>query len=58
MSEVIGRLNPATIRSITRQLAVVLGMASGTGRPRRPRANKYALYKTTKPNTSTSAQRF
>lgn len=35
IGQVIGRLDPATMRAITRQMAVVLGIGSGTGRPRR-----------------------
>jgi mRNA interferase MazF len=40
MGQVIGRLDLATMRSITRQMAVVLGIgaAADTGRPRRPRS--------------------
>jgi hypothetical protein len=32
---VIGRLDVATMRTITRQLAVMLGIGAGTGRSRR-----------------------
>jgi mRNA interferase MazF len=35
MGDVIGRLDLATMRAITRQLAVVLGIGSGSGRARR-----------------------
>jgi mRNA interferase MazF len=35
MGEVIGRLDVATMRTITRQLAVMLGIGAGTGRSRR-----------------------
>ena len=35
IGEVIGRLDLATMRAITRQMAVVLAIGSGTGRPRR-----------------------
>jgi mRNA-degrading endonuclease toxin of MazEF toxin-antitoxin module len=44
MGEAIGRLNLATMRSFTQQLAVMLGIGSGTDRVCRPRADKYALY--------------
>jgi mRNA interferase MazF len=35
IGQVIGRLDFATMRAITRQMAVVLGIGSGTDRPRR-----------------------
>jgi len=35
MGQAIGRLDAATTRAITRQMAVVLGIGTGTGRPRR-----------------------
>jgi mRNA interferase MazF len=35
MGEAIGCLDPATMRAITRQMAVVLGIGSGNGRARR-----------------------
>jgi mRNA interferase MazF len=35
MGPVIGHLDAATMRAITRQVAVVLGIGNGTGRPRR-----------------------
>ena len=34
MGAIIGRLDPAAMRAITRQMAVVLGIGSGSGRPR------------------------
>jgi mRNA interferase MazF len=37
MGEVIGRLDAATMRAITRQLAVVLGIGAGASRPRSSR---------------------
>jgi mRNA interferase MazF len=37
MGQTIGRLDMATMAAITRQMAVVLGIGSGTGRSRRPR---------------------
>jgi len=37
MGQAIGRLDVTTMRAITRQMAVVLGIGSGTGRPRRIR---------------------
>jgi mRNA interferase MazF len=36
MGQTIGRLDMAIMRVITRQMAVVLGIGSGSGRPRRP----------------------
>jgi len=36
IGQVIGHLDPGTMRAITRQLTIVLGIASGVGRPRRP----------------------
>jgi mRNA interferase MazF len=36
IGQVIGRLDLATMRAITRQMAVVLGIGAGAGRPRRP----------------------
>jgi mRNA interferase MazF len=35
MGQTIGRLDMAIMRVITRQMAVVLGIGSGSGRPRR-----------------------
>ena len=35
MGQVIGRLDLAAMRAITRQMAVVLGIGAGTGRPHR-----------------------
>ncbi len=35
MGQVIGHVDPGAMRVITRQMAVVLGIGSGTGRPRR-----------------------
>ena len=35
MGEVIGRLDSETMRAVTRQMAVVLGIGYGTGRSRR-----------------------
>lgn len=35
IGQVIGRLDLATMRAITREMAVVLGIGSGTGRSRR-----------------------
>ena len=37
MGQKIGRLDMATMATITRQMAVVLGIGSGTGRSRRAR---------------------
>jgi mRNA-degrading endonuclease toxin of MazEF toxin-antitoxin module len=37
MGQAIGRLDMATMRTITRQMAVVLGIGSGTDRPRQTR---------------------
>jgi mRNA interferase MazF len=37
MGQTIGRLDMATMAAITRQMAVVLGIGSGTGRSRRRR---------------------
>ena len=37
MGQTIGCLDMATMAAITRQMAVVLGIGSGTGRSRRPR---------------------
>ncbi len=37
MGQAIGSLDTATMRAITRQMAVVLGIGSGRGRPRRAR---------------------
>jgi mRNA interferase MazF len=34
MGQVIGRLDTETMRAITRQMAVVLGIGAGTGKPR------------------------
>jgi len=36
IGQVIGHVDPGTMRAITRQLTIVLGIASGAGRPRRP----------------------
>jgi len=36
IGQVIGHLDPGTMRAITRQLTIVLGIASGVARPRRP----------------------
>jgi mRNA interferase MazF len=38
MGQAIGRLDATIMRTITRQMAVVLGIGTGTGRPRRIRA--------------------
>jgi mRNA interferase MazF len=35
MGQAIGRLDATTMQTITRQMAVVLGIGTGTGRPRR-----------------------
>ena len=37
MGQAIGRLDETTMRAITRQMAVVLGIGAGAGRPRRIR---------------------
>jgi mRNA interferase MazF len=42
MGEVIGRLDPETMRTVTRQMAVVLGIGYGTGRTRSVRGAKAA----------------
>ena len=35
MGAATGQLDPAAMRSVTRQMAIVLGIGAGTGRPRR-----------------------
>jgi mRNA interferase MazF len=43
MGGVVGRLDAATMRAITRQIAVVLGIGTATGRPRRVASTTRAI---------------